>query len=269
MEMISAAKLRRAQARVLAARPYAEKMHQVLADLAAAQAGTQDEELHPLLRRREVQRTAIVHFTPDRGLGGGLAGNVNRMTASFILSRPSPVTLVTVGKKGRDFMVRYGREVRAVFTNLGDYPGVLEITPVSRLISDDYTSGYVDAVYVSYSQFVNVLVQRPVMLQLLPVEPPKIEGNGRPPAIEHIYEPNREEIFNQLLPRFVEVQLYRAILESIACEHAARMVAMRNATDKAREMIDSLTLMLNKARQEAITKDLLDITGGVAALEQG
>ena len=261
MEMIATSKMRRTQQRGLAGRPYAEKISQVLADLAALpQAG---EILHPLLQRRPITKIAIVHITPDRGLCGGLNTNINRKTASFILEQSVPVTLITVGRKGLDFMRRYGRDIRAEFTRLGDQPSLLDMLPISRIIIDDYTNGVIDLVYLAYAQFISTMVQRPVLQQILPIEPAAIP---KAQNVDYIYEPRPDVVLGHLLPRFVEMQVYHAILESIASEQSARMVAMRNATDNANELIGDLTLMYNKARQESITKELLDITGGAEAL---
>ena len=259
MEMVATSKMRRAQERDLAGRPYAEKIQQVLSDLVAQEGGA----LHPLLERRENRRIEIIHITPDRGLCGGLNANMNRSTGGFILSQPSPSVLITVGRKGRDYMLRYGREVRAEFTALGDRPSILDTLPISRIVIDDYTSRYVDVVYLAYTRFVSTMTQRPVLQQLLPVEPAQREKPGK---VEYIYEPNRQLVLAALLPRFVDMEVYHAVLESIASEQSARMVAMRNATDNANELIQDLTLMYNKARQEMITKELLDITGGAEAL---
>ncbi len=261
MEMVAASKMRRAQERTIAARPYAEKMAQVLADLAAQR---QDgDEIHPLLIQRTVNRIAVVHISADRGLCGGLNANVNRRTVSFVLEQSVPVTIVAVGRKGRDFMVRYRQEVRAEFTRLGDRPSILDILPIARIIIDDYTDGLIDEVYLSYNQFVTTMTQRPVLWRLLPIEPATIEARLN---VEYIYEPAPDEVLAELLPRFVEMEIYHAVLESIAREQSARMVAMRNATDNANELIEDLTLTYNKVRQEMITKELLDITGGAAAL---
>ncbi len=262
MEMIATSKMRKAQERGLAGRPYAEKIMQVMADLAALR--REGEEMHPLLQARPVKKIGILHITPDRGLCGGLNTNLNRKTTGFILEQEAPVSLVTVGRKGRDFMRRYGREIRAEFTNLGDRPGWLDTLPISRIIIDDYTSGEIDRVYIVYPQFISTMVQKPVVNQILPVEPAEIPAAQN---VDYIYEPGPAEVLGQLLPRFVEMQVYHAILESIASEQSARMVAMRNATESANELIEELTLMYNKARQETITKELLDITGGAAALE--
>jgi len=261
MEMIAASKMRQAQLRGLAARPYAEKMHEVVAHLAAQ--GQLGEELHPLLQRREVKRIAIVHIAADRGLCGGLNANVNRMTVNFIVEQSVPVSSITVGRRGRDFMSRYGQNILAEFIHLGDQPSLLDTMPISRVVIDDYTNGIIDQVYLAYTRFITTVNQQPVLEELLPVEPVKME---RPESLEYIYEPSPPEVLQHLLPRYVEMQVYHAILESIASEQSARMVAMRNATDNANDMIEDLTLILNKARQELITKELLDIAGGATAL---
>jgi F-type H+-transporting ATPase subunit gamma len=262
MEMIATSKMRKAQERGLAGRPYAEKIQQVMADLAALR--REGEEMHPLLQARPVKKIGLLHITPDRGLCGGLNTNLNRKTTGFILEQTVSVSLVTVGRKGRDFMRRYGREIRAEFTNLGDRPGWLDTLPISRIIIEDYTNGEIDRVYIVYPQFISTMVQKPVVQQLLPVEPAEIPTAQN---VDYIYEPGPAEVLDQLLPRFIEMEVYHAILESIASEQSARMVAMRNATESAGELIEELTLMYNKARQEMITKELLDITGGAAALE--
>ena len=261
MEMIATSKMRRAQERGLAGRPYSEKIYQVIADLAAI---PQEGRLaHPLLQRRPVTKIGVVHITPDRGLCGGLHANINRKTASFILEQTVPITLIIVGRKGIDFMRRHGRDIRAEFTRLGDQPSLLDTLPISRIIVDDYTNGVIDLVYLVYAQFISTMLQRPILQQILPVEPAAIPAAQN---VDYIYEPSPDVVLGELLPRFVEIQVYHAILESIASEQSARMVAMRNATDNANELIQDLTLMYNKARQEAITKELLDITGGAAAL---
>lgn len=259
MEMVATSKMRKAQDRDLAGRPYAEKIQQVLADLVAQQGG----RIHPLLERREVKKIEIIHITPDRGLCGGLNANMNRSTASFILEHVSPSVMITVGRKGRDYMLRYGREVRAEFTGIGDRPSLVDTLPMSRIVIDDYSNRFADVVYLAYTRFVSTMTQRPVLQQLLPVEPAKRERGGE---ADYIYEPGRKSVLAELLPRFVEMQVYHAILESIASEQSARMVAMRNATDNANELVQDLTLVYNKARQEMITKELLDITGGVEAI---
>ncbi len=260
MEMIAASKMRRAQERDLAGRPYSEKIQQVIADLAALL----ETVPHPLLQKRPVKKIAVIHITPDRGLCGGLNSNINRLTAGFMLGQKVPVTIIAVGTKGRDFMLRRGCDLSAEFTWLGDRPGFLDTLPISRIIIDDYSSGAIDLVYLAYASFVTTMQQKPTLEQLLPVEPAAV---AKVQNIDFIYEPSPDEVLGRLLPRFVEAQVYHAILESIASEQSARMVAMKNATDNANELIESLTLLYNKARQEAITKELLDIVGGVAAID--
>ena len=261
MEMIAASKMRQAQLRVLAARPYAEKMHEVVAHLAAqVQPG---EELHPLLQRREVKQVAIVHIAADRGLCGGLNANVNRMTANFILQQSVPVALIAVGRRGIAFMSRYGQQMLAEFAQLEDRPTLLDTIPISRVVIDDFTNGMVDQVYLAYTKFITTVNQQPVLEELLPIEPTKME---RTENLEYIYEPSAPSVLEHLLPRYVEMQVFHAILESIASEQSARMVAMRNATDNANDMLEELTLILNKTRQELITEELLDIAGGFASV---
>ncbi len=261
MEMVAASKMKRAQESGLAGRPYSEKIHQVIANLAALP-GTSGT-LHPLLQKRPAGRIAVVHITPDRGLCGGLNASINRLTAGFILEQTVPVTLITVGRKGFDFMRRHRRDILAEFTQLGDRPNLLDTLPISRIIIDDYCGGAYDLVYLVYAQFISTMLQKPVLHQLLPMEPASISAAQN---VDYLYEPAPDIVLGELLPRFVEMQVYHAVLESIASEQSARMVAMRNATDNANELIGDLTLFYNKARQESITRELLDIVGGVAAL---
>ncbi|MEE8413245.1 MAG: ATP synthase F1 subunit gamma [Dehalococcoidales bacterium] len=261
MEMIATSKMKRAQERGLAGRPYSEKIRQVIADL--SNISQAERAVHPLLQRRPIKKIAIVHITPDRGLCGGLVANINRRTGSFILEQPASASLICVGRKGVDFMRRTRREIRAEFTGLGDRPSFLDSLPISRCIIDDYTNGEIDAAYLAYPQFVSTLVQNPVVLPLLPIEPEETTSGQN---TDFLYEPDSVTVFEGLLPRFIEMQIYHAILEAIASEQSARMVAMKNATENAAELVSDLTLMYNKARQEAITKELLDITGGVEAL---
>jgi len=263
MSMIAASKMRRTQETALRGRPYSDHMMDLLADLAAQ--SHDEDDLHPLLRRRTVRNLAIVHVTPDRGLTGGLNTNINRAGAQFILGQSGHVSVVAVGRKGRDFMVRGGQDVRAVFSDLGDRPSIVDVTPVARLVIDDYVSERIDAVHLVYAQFVSTTVQRPAVIPLLPVVPAQL---GLQEAMGYIYEPASMPVLSALLPRFVEMQVYHAVLESIASEQSARMVAMRNATDNANDMTVDLTLAMNKARQESITKELLDIVGGAVAVER-
>ena len=262
MEMIAASKMRRAQASVLAGRPYSEKIQHVIADL-AAQPGEDGTSSQPLLESRPVQRIGIVHIAPDRGLCGGLHSNLNRRVSQFIVEQKVPASIVAVGRKGRDFMVRYGQDVKAVFINLGDRPTLADTTAISAMVVDQYTQREVDEVHLSYVEFVSTTVQRPVVKRLLPVIPAELTAHQR---VGYIYEPNGSVVLGSLLPRFVEMQIYHALLELIASEQSARMVAMRNATESAGEMVEDLTLLANKVRQESITNELLDILGGSEVL---
>lgn len=260
MEMVATSRMRRTQQRMLATRPYAEKMIEVLLDLASQP--QPEDTVHPLLERREPQNITVVVMTSDRGFCGGLNTNVNRMVAEFILKQTVPVKLVTLGRKGRDFMMRRGQNVCAEFTGIGDQPAIADTTAISHVVISDYTSAATDQVYVAYPRFYNVVSQRPIMEKLLPVEPDKSARKTQ--VSEYIYEPSSAYVLQQILPRYVEMEIYHAILETIASEQAARMVAMRNATDNANQIIQELTLLYNKARQEMITKELLDIAGGMA-----
>ncbi len=261
MEMVAASKMRRAQSMVLASRPYSDKMSELLGHLAAA-LGTTDV-VHPLLARREANNVGLMLVTGDRGLCGSLNSNVIRQGASFILEQKHPVKIITVGRKGRDWMVRRGQNVVAEFTQLPDRPGLIDTTAISHILIDDYASGAVDEVYAVFTQFVSTLVQKPVIRKILPIEPtPDLTGAH----LEFIYEPNPAAVMTELLPRFVEVQVYQTILEAIASEQSARMVAMRNATDNAKDLIDDLTLSYNRARQASITTEITEISAGAEAL---
>ena len=263
MEMVAAAKMRRAQTDVLAARPYASKMEDLLAHL-AAMALTDSSELHPLLQTRPVKKIAIIQITPDRGMCGGLVANINRRTGSFIVEQEVPATIVTVGNKGRDFMARTSRELRASFDGLGDRHKLIDTTAVSRIVVEDFSNGECDAAFLAYTEFVNTVVQRPVIKQLLPVEPAELSATE---MSGYIYEPRQVELMGSLLPRIVEMQVFSSILESNASEQSARMMAMRNATDSANDLVKELTLQANKARQATITGELLDIIGGSMTFE--
>src|SRR5919202_2607146 len=269
MEMVAASRLRRAQQRVTAARPYTERLNAVIANLAgAAGAGADEDVSFPLLDQRPIRRVELILITPDRGLTGALNSNVIRRASRYILNEAGvPVSIIAVGRKGRDFMVRYRREVVAEFTALGDYPTLNQVTPITQIAVDDFVAGRVDAVFVIYSRFVNTLTQVPELQQVLPVQPPpEADRLGIRLQGGMIFEPSPAAVLNALLPRYVDQQVYRAILESIASEHSARMVAMRNATDNARELVSELTLSYNKARQAQITREVSEIAAGANAL---
>ncbi len=261
MEMVATAKMRRTQQQALAGRPYTEKIRQVIADLAIEP--LVKGKVLPLLEKRKVKKIALVHIGTDRGLCGGLNTNLNRLVAEFILGQKVPVTVMTVGRKARAFARIAKLNVRAEFTGISDRATLQETLPISRVVIDDYSHGEVDLVYLAYPRFVSTMLQRPTIEALLPIEPAKL-----PPGqvAEYIYEPDPFTVLNELLPRFVEMEIYHAILELIASEQSARMVAMRNAGDNAEDLIKDLTLSLNKARQELITKEICDISGGAEAL---
>jgi len=268
MELIAAAKMRRAQQRVMASRPYSTRLLDLIADIVARQSGSGDD-VHPLMQVREPSNIGLILFTPDRGLCGGLNANLNRAAYNFGLEQQHPVSQISVGKKGNDFFSRRGRDIRAEFLNLGDFPEPIDTSPIARIVLEDYEAGRLDRVYLAYANFVNTAVQEPTIRQLLPVEPPAASENGASASLgDYEYEPDAATVLGGLLPRYVEMQIYQAALENSASEQSARMVAMRAATDAAGEMIDALTLEYNKARQETITTELLDLIGGVAALEK-
>jgi len=268
LQLVAASKMRRAQDRAGQARPYAEKLRTVLAGLASQSQGEGEAVLHPLLENRPVRNIAVLHITPDRGLCGGLNSNINRSGGTFVAMQHEPVQVVAVGKKGRDFFTRAHVHLAAEFTDLGDYPTQSDTLGIARLIMDDYLAGVVDRVYISFAEFVSTATQRPTVRQLLPIEPPPAEeGAGEALLSDYIFEPSPEVVLARLLPRYIEMQIYEAVLQNAASFQSAQMVAMKNATDNANEITRELTLTYNKTRQEQITKELLDIVGGAAALE--
>ncbi len=258
--------MRRAQERGLAGRPYAEKMNEVISVLARVAQTKVGSALHPCLEcRQEIRSKALVVVSPDRGMCGGLISNLNRTVGTFLLEQKVPVEIVAVGRKGLDFFRRTGRTILAEFTDMGDRPSFVETLPISRIILDDFSSGKVDEAYLVYSRFISTMYQQPVIERILPVVPAELPPDQ---ATDYTYEPEPGDVLDELLPRFVEMRVYQVILESIASEQSARMVAMRNATENASELVQDLTLQYNKARQDVITRELLDITAGKMALEQ-
>lgn len=264
MSLIAASKMRRVQRAVLQGRPYSEEIQAVIADL-AAQPADEADGVHPLLQVRLIHTVGVLAITPDRGLCGGMHANLNRRVAQFVLGQSVPVRVTVVGRKGRDFMVRYGQDLQAVFTDLGDRPTLADTIPISRLVIDAYSEGEIDEVHLAYTRFFSTVSQQPVLERLLPVTPAPL---GAAQRVGYIYEPDSLTVLGTLLPRFVEMQVYHALLESIASEQSARMVAMKNATDNAKELASDLTLDMNRLRQDSITKDLLDLVGGAMAQER-
>ena len=259
MKMVAAAKLRRAQENVIASRPFARKTREVLANLASGGA----EVEHPLLAVREPKKIAYVLVTADRGLCGGFNANLIRKTAQEIKAFDD-ITIIPVGRKGRDFFRKAGAKIDAQFTGLGDNIRFEQAKEIAKLLIEGYSEEKFDEVYLVFSEFVSVLNQKPTTIKLLPVEA-SAEKTG--PSADYIFEPSAEAVLSTLLPKYVETTMYRALLESKASEMGAKMTAMGSATEAATDMINKLTLILNRARQAAITKEISEIVGGAAALE--
>jgi len=258
MKMVSAAKLRKAQLKLNAARPYARQLQGVLERLAQVPV----DDIHPLLKKRPVQKVVYVLITSDGGLCGGYNANLIRKTSGLIAGTQQEVKLVTVGRKGRDFFRRSKIEFLAEFTGLGDDPTYNQAKEIAQKVVDLYVQGEADEVYLLYTEFITAMTQKPTQLKLLPIEQP--EGKQ---GKQYIFEPSAGEILDNLLPKYVETQIFRTILEGKASEQGARMTAMSSATDNAKDMIDRLTLAMNRARQAAITTEISEIVSGAAALE--
>jgi F-type H+-transporting ATPase subunit gamma len=273
MQMVASSKMRRAQERVQESRPYAEQLRGLVSRLANAASEDIGNEL-ALLKQRPVRNIGFVLITPDRGLCGALPSNTNRKAASSAVElqnsvmergqRPG-INYVAVGRKGRDFVMRTQQHLLAEFTNYGDRPSLSDAAAIAQVAVDAFLKEEVDVVYLVYPRFINTVSQLPVSVQLLPVQPPE-EQSGQSETIEYIYEPGPAEIFQALLPRYVDVQVYQALLETVASFYSAQMVAMKNATDNANELIQDLTLTYNKARQAAITTQILEVVSGSEAL---
>jgi F-type H+-transporting ATPase subunit gamma len=262
MQFVAASKLRRAQESTLAARPYREKLDEVIADLAAVL----DGEDHPLLAGRDLgteHSRLIVIITSDRGLAGALNTNTIRFIAREITEHPGDLKVVTVGRKGRDAMRRARVPIAAHFEGFGDRPSFADVLPLARLITDDYVAGTYDRVDVVYSRFVSTLVQKPSMEQLLPVVPS--DDVDEIPGRQFLFEPTPAAFLQALLPRYVATRLFQAVLEAKASEESSRMVAMKNATENAQELIEDLTLSYNKVRQANITREMVEIASGAQA----
>jgi F-type H+-transporting ATPase subunit gamma len=263
MSLIAASKMRRAQSNVLDGRPYSVKIQEVIAHL-AAQPIDDPDRAQPLLAVRTVEKSTVLMIGPDRGLCGGLHANLNRRVGQFIMEQQVPVQAIAVGRKGRDFMARTNQDLKATFTDLGEAPLLVDTNAISHMVIDSYCEGETDEIYLAYTKFVSTMLQEPVIEKLLPIAPAELTSAE---SVGYIYEPGNIAVLQNLLPRFVEMQIYHAILEAIASEQSARMVAMRAATDNASELAGDLTLTMNKLRQESITNELLDLIGGQIALE--
>jgi len=259
MQFVAASKLKRAQDATLAARPYSEKLDEVLADLAAVL----DGEDHPLLAEPQSTRRSIVLITTDRPLSGPLNTNIVRFVSRDIVDNPGDVALITVGRKGRDAMRRSGLPLEAHFATFGDRPTFADVLPLARLVTDDFLAGTYGRVDIVYSHWVSTLVQRPTALTILPIQPAR-DTDGIP-GNQFIFEPSASAVLEQLLPRYVATRLFQAVLEAKASEESSRMVAMKNATENAEELIEDLTLSYNKVRQANITREMIEIASGANA----
>ncbi len=276
LEAVSASKSRKAQAAVLATRAYAQLAWQVLSDL-SGQVGA-DGKLHPLFDVRPPKTIGLVLLSGDRGLCGAFNYNLVRTAMDFLKGKSAPAKVIVVGKKGRELMWRRGFNIVHEFSGLPAAPRLADVSPIARASIEGFTSGEFDVVYLVYADFINTLVQKPAVKRLLPIKTTELETQAMAEHVagarvgravtDYIYEPSPRAILDVLVPRFTELQIYQAILESLASEHSARMVAMRNATDSALDLVGNLTLNYNKARQQGITNELLDIAGGAEALAQ-
>jgi F-type H+-transporting ATPase subunit gamma len=272
MEMVAASRMKRAQDSILAARPYADELEEALRRVASA-AGL-SEEIDPLLAQRPVRRAAIIVITTDRGLAGSLNANATRAVLRWVAQRasrgngdaPVEIEAITVGRKGRDALRRAGVPIAAHFAQLGDRPSFSDVTPIARLVTEDFLEEKYDEIDIAYSTFVSILSQKPEIDTLLPVVQPEMEEEAERTNDEYLFEPSPEAVLSRLLPHYVAIGIYRAVLENNASEQSARMIAMRNSTDNANELIEDLTLVYNKTRQATITREMIEIASGAEAL---
>jgi F-type H+-transporting ATPase subunit gamma len=263
MKMVSAAKLRRAQDRVIASRPYAALLRKVLGNVAAAVAADEQENPNPLLARREEQRVLLVVITGDKGLAGAFNTNIIKGAQRFFAERSgASVTLELIGRKGRDFFRKREAKISGDQIGLAAKPAYDDTAAIARKVMEMFRNEEIDAVYVVYNEFKSVMTQRLTVSRVLPAELPE-QAN----PVDYIFEESPAEMLNDLLPRYVEVEFYRALVESAAAEHAARMTAMDAATSNAADMIERLTLYMNRVRQASITKEIIEVVSGAAAAE--
>lgn len=273
---VSASKAARAQRQVEATRDYAGKAFEILNNL-ASQPGVGSTG-HPLLTvREEIKKAALILVTGNRGLAGAYNSNMVIRAEQFLRLLSVPVDVITIGRKGRDLMIRRGYNVVATFDNMPDPPSILDVTPIARMVTEDYLSGKYDEIFVGYTDFINLLARRPSVKQLLPLKPLDFSGMAVSEYVSTVdlrgvsdrvysYEPEPAALLDVVVPRFTQLQIFQSVLEALASEHSARYVAMNNATDNAGELIEILVLERNKARQASITSEILDIVGGAEAL---
>jgi len=260
MELVAASKMRRAQERVLAARPYSDEIAAIMSELMKRT----PEYKHPYLQVREVRHRVIILVTADRGSVGALNSNNVRLAVREANATPVPTSFVTIGRKGRDVLRRLRKDLIADSSQIGDQPRMHAILPAVRVAMEQYEKGEADQVDIVFARFISVGRQHAALQRLIPVQPPEEAGKV---AADFEYEPEPKDVLDALLPRYVEAEVYRAVLENAASEQAARMIAMRNASDNASDLIVDLTLTANKVRQATITTELMEIVGGVTALE--
>lgn len=271
---VSASKASRAQRQVEATRAYASKAFEILNNLAS-----QPDVAHPLLTARdEIKNSALILITGDRGLAGAYNASIVSRAEAFIKAMSTPCEVFTIGRKGRDLMIRRGYNVVAAFDGIPDSPTTLHISPIAKAVTTDYLEGKVDQVFIAYTDFINLVTRQPIVKQLLPLRPLDFDGMAVAEYVKrvdlsgvservYLYEPKPAQLLDVIVPRFTQLQIYQSVLEALASEHSARMVAMNNATDNAGELIEILTLDRNKARQASITSEILDIVGGAEALK--
>lgn len=265
MEMVAASKMRKTQERMRASKPYANKIYGVVKHIARAHS----EYKHSFMNEREIKRIGLIVVTSDRGLCGGLNANLLRETVRSIRGwkeQGKEIDIAVIGRKGQGFFKRVGSNVIASKDHLGDTPGINDLVGVVKVMIDAFYDGTIDALHVVYNEFVNTMTQKPLVKQLLPL--PKSEEDTKTMGHhwDYIYEPDAKELLDNLLERYIELQVYQAVVENIACEQAAKMIAMKSATDNAGDLIKEFQLAYNKARQAAITQELAEIVGGAAAL---
>jgi F-type H+-transporting ATPase subunit gamma len=265
MEMVAASKMRKTQDRMRASKPYATKIYDVVKHIARAAS----EYRHPFMTPREVKRVGLIVVTSDRGLCGGLNANLLRETIGHMREwqkEGKEISLCVIGKKGLAFFKRVGGHVLASVDHLGDTPGVKDVLGAVKVMLDAFYQGSLDELHIVYNEFVNTMTQTPMVKQLLPLPTAEEDSKSLGHHWDYIYEPDAKELLDDLLERYIELQTYQAVVENIACEQAAKMIAMKNATDNAGELIKEFQLAYNKARQAAITQELAEIVGGAAAI---
>ncbi|WP_298624177.1 F0F1 ATP synthase subunit gamma [uncultured Legionella sp.] len=265
MEMVAASKMRKTQDRMRASKPYANKIYDVVKHIARANS----EYRHPFISEREIKRVGVIVVTTDRGLCGGLNANLLRETIRTMRTwkeQGKEVDVAVIGRKGKAFFKRVGGNILGSIDHLGDTPSINDFIGIVKVMIDSYYNGTIDALHIVYNEFVNTMTQKPLVKQLLPLPKSEDDSNNMGHHWDYIYEPDAKDLLDDLLERYIELQVYQGVVENIACEQAAKMIAMKNATDNAGDLIKEFQLAYNKARQAAITQELAEIVGGAAAL---